>query len=628
MEHKTRAGRAWTVLVAALVLFVAAVPTVGADPVYKPGVYRAVGQGHSGEIAIKVTFDKSKIVAIEIERQTETSGAGEQALKDFAAAIVAGQNLDVDAVTGATSSSDAIAAAVALCVAQAGGDAAPLHKAGAAIVATEKLDADVVVIGAGASGVSAAIAAADKGAKVILVEKTGVIGGASNFSWAGRFFNSSAAVKAGQKLDLDKKVSDWIVSNHWKVDAADVRQYFARSGETYEWLASKGYATMYLNFFGDQLHILPAYESRQTTLRKMLAASVEKNGGRIITGATAKKLLTDASGRVTGVQAESKDRAYEVRAKAVVMATGGYAGNADMVKKASGYEGPLGGLSQNVGEGLKMAWAVGAEVPRNFGVQMVHQTLTDATPLLMKTYSPFEASFPLMLTYLPSLLNVGPSGVRFRDESAVLSPDASAITSTYNGPYHLVIVSQSQLNLLATQGMKGLRTPMLPAMPPEFYLAYKDQFTLDTPWKNVGSVLDAMVALGQGFKGDTAADLAKKAGLDVGAFTKEVAAYDAATKAGVDDAFGKAAPLLVPLGQGPYYAIVAQINNLGSVGGLTVNKSFQVLNAKHLPVPGLYAVGLDSEGVLFGDAYIGMGDGVGYAFTSGRLGGESAATAK
>jgi hypothetical protein len=74
----------------------------------------------------------------------------------------------------------------------------------------------------------------------------------------------------------------------------------------------------------------------------------------------------------------------------------------------------------------------------------------------------------------------------------------------------------------------------------------------------------------------------------------------------------------------PFAKLLAEINNLGSVGGLLVNTKFQVLNNKRVPIKGLYAVGLESEGVLFNDTYVGNGVGIGYSFTSGRLGGEYA----
>lgn len=604
--------------------------TAAAASAFKAGTYTGEAEGKDGVIKVQVTMEQAdRIKDIKIVSQTETEGLGDSALNKIKEQILANQSLAVDAVSGASVSSDAMLKAVEDAVKKAGGDVNALKsvsvkKPGAG--KTEKLQADVVVVGAGASGVSAAVTAADKGAKVVIIEKTGVIGGASNLSWAGKFYNSSAAVADGLKVNVEQEISNWIVNNHWRVDAAAVRQYVTKSGDTYDWLKNKGYVTTYMNFGGEQLHVLPAYNTREQTLRKMLAASVEKNGGRVITETTAKKLMTDAKGAVTGVVAEKADgTTLEISAKSVVMATGGYAGNKEMVKEAFGFEGVNGGLAQNIGEGLKMSWAVGAKVPDNFGGQMLHQTLARATSDLKKQYSSFEASYPLMLSYLPTLMNVGPSGARFRDETATLTAVAAANTSAFNGPYHLVIVSQSQLKALEAKGMNGIKAPKLPGLPPEFYADFTDKFKLDTPWKNVVSVFDAMVKNGDGYKGNTIEELAKNAGMDAEVFKDAFNKYAQATQTGVDTEFGKSKDYLLPMGDGPYYAIIAEINNLGSVGGLLVNPKFQVLNDKRVPVKGLYAVGLESEGVLFNDTYVGNGVGIGYSFTSGRLGGENAA---
>ncbi|GIP48153.1 flavocytochrome c [Paenibacillus sp. J53TS2] len=604
--------------------------TAAAASAFKAGTYTGEAEGKDGVIKVQVTMEQAdRIKDIKILSQTETEGLGDSALNKVKEQILANQSLAIDAVSGASVSSDAMLKAVENAVKKAGGDVNALKSVSVkkpGVGKTEKLQADVVVVGAGASGVSAAVTAADKGAKVVIIEKTGVIGGASNLSWAGKFYNSSAAVDSGLKVNVEQEISNWIVNNHWRVDAAAVRQYVTKSGDTYDWLKSKGYVTTFMNFGGEQLHLLPAYNTREQTLRKMLAASVEKNGGKVITETTAKKLMTDAKGTVTGVVAEKADgTTLEISAKSVVMATGGYAGNKEMVKEAFGFEGVNGGLAQNIGEGLKMSWAAGAKVPDNFGGQMLHQTLARATGDLKKQYTSFEATYPMMLSYLPTLMNVGPSGARFRDETATLTAVAAANTSAFNGPYHLVVVSQSQLKALESKGMNGVNASKLPGLPPEFYADFKDEFKLDTPWKNVVSVFDTMVKNGDGYKGNTIEELAKNAGMDVEVFKDAFNKYTQATKTGVDTEFGKTKDYLLPMGEGPYYAIIAEINNLGSVGGLLVNPKFQVLNDKRVPVKGLYAVGLESEGVLFNDTYVGNGVGIGYSFTSGRLGGENAA---
>ncbi len=597
---------------------------------YTAGTYTAEAEGKDGLIKIDVTFSETDIIDIKIVSQTETAGIGDDALNKIKEEILVGQTLAVDAVSGATESSNGLLAAIEDAVTQAGGNvevlkANTIEKEGTGKI--EKLSVDVVVIGAGASGVSAAVSAADKGAKVIIIEKTANIGGASNLSWAGKFYNSSAAVSSGLKVEIEKEIADWIVNNHWRVDAAAIRQYVTKSGETYDWLAEKGYQTTFINFAGEQLHMLPAYETRQEILRNMLAESVEKGGGQVLTETTGKKLLTNESGDVIGVSAEKEDgTTIEISAKSVILATGGYAGNAEMVKELFGFEGINGGLGQNIGEGLEMAWDVGAKVPDNIGGQMLHQTLASATANLKKTYESFEASYPLMLTYLPDFMNVGPSGARFRDEAATLTSVAAANTSAFNGPYHLVIVSKSQIELLIAKGMKGVNASQLPGMPPEFYADFIDQFTLDTPWKDAEAVFDTMVENGDGYKGNTIEELATNAGMDVKIFTEEYNNYVEATKTGIDTEFGKSADYLLSMGEeGPYYAITAEINNLGSVGGLLVNTKFDVLNDERVPINGLFAVGLESEGVLFNDTYVGNGVGLGYSFTSGRLGGESAA---
>lgn len=606
--------------------------TKASDSTFKAGTYTGEAEGKDGTIKVEVTVDDaSKISDIKIVSQSETGGLGDAALEKVKAQIITDQTLAVDAVSGASLSSKAMVEAVENAMKQAGGNVESLKvavkKSGEG--KTEQLTTDIVVIGAGASGVSAAVSAADQGAKVIIIEKTANIGGASNLSWAGKFYNSSAAVSEGVKVEVEKEIADWIVNNHWRVDAAAIRQYVTKSGETYDWLNEKGYKTQFLNFGGEQLHVLPAYESRQDTLRKMLAESVEKNGGQVITETTAKKLLTNVEGAVTGVQAEKADGTIlEISAKSVIMATGGYAANKEMVKENFGFEGVNGGLGQNVGEGLEMAWAAGAKVPDNFGGQMLHQTLARSTEKLTKEYGSFEASYPLMLSYLPNFMNVGPSGARFRDEAATLESVAAANTSAFNGAYHMVIVSKAQLDALAAKGMSGVNAPKLPGMPPEFYADFADQFKLDTPWKDIEKVFDSMVANGDGFKGNTIEELAKNAGMDEASFKDTFNQYQEAINTGVDTAFGKDKAYLTTMGQeGPYYAIVAEINNLGSVGGLLVNTKFQVLNDNRIPVKGLYAVGLESEGVLYNDTYVGNGIGIGYSFTSGRLGGESAAKA-
>lgn len=592
--------------------------------VAKDGTYTAEAYGRNGYLTVETVISGGKITSVTVTEHTETAGIADGALKHIPTRIVENNSINVDTVAGATLTSNAIIEAVKASIVKAGGD---LDNFAAAPVVQEKpgktYTCDVVVVGAGASGCTAATAAADEGAKVILLEKTATIGGSSNLSSSCTFYNAPPTVEAGKEVDLEQTIADWIKDCHYRVDAACIRQYVTKSGDTYQWLLDHGYPTTY-SAMG---YRLPDYSEREPMFRGMLDNSVVKGGGEIITECTAYELVTDASGAVVGVKGKMLDgTVIEVQAKAVIMATGGYGANKEMVKENFGFGGVNGGLGQNIGEGLEMVWAVGGKKPDNFGGQMLHQTLARATNDLKKEFTPFESIYPMILAYVPSLMNVSPAGARFRDETATLTAVAAANTSAFNGPYHYVIVSKSQLDGLIESGLNSLKVPRRPGLPPLFYADCKDEYTVEAKWETVYEVLDAMVADGNGYKGNTPEELARNAGMDVDTFVAEFERYQEACKNGVDPDFGKSADYLLSMGEeGPYYAITAEVNNLGSVGGMLINKNFQVLNEDRVAIPGLYAVGSESLGVMYNDTYVGAGVGMGYAMTSGRLGGAVAA---
>ena len=312
---------------------------------------------------------------------------------------------------------------------------------------------------------------------------------------------------------------------------------------------------------------------------------------------------------------DNEGRSMRLNARAVVIATGGYGANAAMVKAAFGFEGVFAGLPQNIGEGLEMAWHAGACKPQNFGGQMLHQTLARATDSLLSSFDDFPAKYPMILSYVANVLNVGPTGERFRSESLVLDAVPAANSSVYQGSFHYVIVSKSMMDMLEARGLAGLGVDYSPGLPPE----YKPVYDLDTPWEGITDVFERMVEDGKGYKGDTAEDLARAAGMDAEIFAAQLASYDASCEAGVDEQYGKPAAYLKKLGEGPYYAIIAEENNLCSWGGLLVNIDYQVLDDAKLPIKGLYAVGNEAGGNLHNDTYVGFGYGMANAITSGYL---------
>lgn len=485
---------------------------------------------------------------------------------------------------------------------------------------SEKIDiaqtkeCDVVVIGAGCSGTNTAVRAAEMGLSVILVEKTAHIGGASLKSWAPSAPNSSFAKAAGVETDTDPIIEQWIADSHWRVNAAAIRQLVNTSGEAIDWMAGQGWKFTYLGM-GADITTLPGYDEREPLFESMLEATVAKTG-EVMKNATAKRLVVNDEGAVIGAVVEDSSGAgVQINAKAVVVATGGYGANAEMVKAAFGFEGVFAGLPQNIGEGLEMAWAAGAQKPQNFGGQMLHQTLARVTDDLVNELEPFPAKYPMILAYVANVLNVDSTGERFRSESLVLDSVPSANSSAYQGSFHYVVVSKGMMEALETQGLAGLGVDYSPGLPPE----YKPSFELDTPWEGITKVFDRMVELGAGYKGDTPEELAKAAGMDIDTFSSQLERYEKFCADGVDVQFGKPAAYLKALGDGPYYIIIAEENNLCSWGGLLVNADYEVLNDDRLPIAGLYAVGNEAGGNLYNDTYVGFGYGMSNTITSGYL---------
>jgi fumarate reductase flavoprotein subunit len=626
LSTKSRAvGKAAALLACCALALSACSSAPQAAPNVKDGSYETKAEGKNGDVTVSTTIKGGRIAAVKVIAHNETPGISDPALAQVPAAIVKANKITVDTVSGATYTSKAIIGAVKAAIILAGGSDSDFTGAKAAVKAgkAEEYSCDVAVVGGGGSGISAAVSAGDKGAKVILIEKTGVLGGASLLSWASLGYGSSYQKEAGANPDKEKFIQTWIADRHWRLDVSILRRFIDESGPTIDWLRGKGWNFSFISWFdGGTGHMLPPYAQRPGLWASMLDASVVKRGGAVLTNTTGKSLITDKEGKVVGVVAQKADGTpVRVMAKAVIIATGGYSGNKEMVEKAFGFGGINGGLPQNVGEGLEMAWKAGAAKPQNFGGQMLHQTLARAK---LTQFSAFENKYPMILAYVPSVLNVGATGARFRDEGATLVAVAAANTSAFQGSFHYVIVSKKTIDTLASKGLAGIGMDVSPGMPPE----YKPKFELGTPWTNAYAVFDAMVAGGWGYKGNSLEELAKNAGMDKATFVETYENYEKLCASGVDGEFGKAPKYLFANGEeGPFYAITAEINNLGSVGGLLINKRFQVLNARKLPVGGLYAVGCESEGVLYNDTYVGNGAGIGWALTSGRLGGSDAAEA-
>lgn len=152
---------------------------------YTAGTYTGKAAGRNGEVSVEVTFTETKIESIKVTNHSETEGISDGPIKNIPEEVVKNQSLAVDTISGATITSDAILSAIEDAVIQAGGDANALKqqiKKDTEEAKTEDENCDIVVVGAGGAGTAAALAAVEKGANVILLEKTATPMGASTLA--------------------------------------------------------------------------------------------------------------------------------------------------------------------------------------------------------------------------------------------------------------------------------------------------------------------------------------------------------------------------------------------------------------------------------------------------------------
>ena len=200
---------------------------------------------------------------------------------------------------------------------------------------TGDLQAEVVIIGAGGAGMAAAVAALEKGCtSVVLVEKAGSPGGST--AMAHDIFGIESPVQKRAWFDTSKdeifKVHmDW---THWTVDPRIVRAFIDRSADTIRWLEEKGLGFELLPMYPNQAPLIRhAIKGRGVELCRILRRSAEDLGATLLTRTRAKRILRGESGEVTGVEAETRDGEITIAAKTVIIATGGYGNNKEMLRK-------------------------------------------------------------------------------------------------------------------------------------------------------------------------------------------------------------------------------------------------------------------------------------------------------
>lgn len=613
------------------------------DGVYSQTVY---GNSYSMPFSVDVTIEGGGIKAIEVtDRGGESSeyddGIIESVIDNLIPRILEYQSLSVDSITGATLSSAGIKSAVSDAIKAAGGKPSdwyiPVEKK-TDIVSID--DYDVIVVGLGASGVAAYLSAAETGAAVFGLDSAANVGGTSVVTSGPMAVNPTFPATMGEAItpvDEDAFIDRWMEDTADGAKRSCVELIVRQSGDTIDWLVENyGFTFAAPSPFSyPDLPVMSFYLTAEQTPRQMYQNALEraneyneKNQYMLELKGTA--ILTDASGRVAGIRAVRYDgTTYEIHAPAVILCTGGFGGNAELCKEMFGYPLRLHGMYQNDGVLLVDAMDnLGAGTYSMDSAGMAHAGRT-ASILHLEGVTPSHNKVLSSIANSADLLCVNEGGKRFTNEGSGFTPAESYWKA--GSEYYYTIVDQEYMDHVKNEGLDSVyfMTNTQDFSDPAWYPHGNPAYVLNAeePISDLDVVIEGALAAGTLFRGDSLEDLQKQ--LDMTGLVDTCATYNAACAAGEDKEFGKDPSLLIPLHENSahYYAIKARAYCYSTNGALDVNENIQVLDTEGNVIPGLYACGTNSMGVLFtkDTGYIDYG-GVAHSwsFVSGKTAGQDA----
>ena len=567
------------------------------------GDFTGTAKGFGGDVSVTLTLTDGAITGCTAEGKDETQGVGSEAIAKMPGEIAESGSIAVDGVSGATVTSTAIkeAAAAALTAAGLNPDdyKTAVEKTGSAEDST--VEADVVVVGAGGAGMTAAITAAAEGKSVVILESQSMVGGNSVRATGGmnagktvyqdeNEFGESAGVEKTLKTAAEKYADNETitalaktVSEQWAAYQANPTGYFdsvelmeldtmiggkgindpelvetlcANSADAIDWLDEHGITLHNVSSFGGasvkRIHRPVNAEGKTVSVGSymipLLQENCEKAGVQILLNTTATEILTDANGAAAGIKATgASGETVTVNAKAVVLASGGFGANLDMVVK---YKPELKGfMTTNAagiqGQGIEMAEAIGAATVDMDQIQ-IHPTVEANTAALITEGLRGDGAV---------LINA--EGKRFIDEVGTRDV-VSAAEIAQTGSYSWLVVDQAMVD--------------------------------------ASSVIQGYIKKGYTVTGATYEELGKAMGVDAAAFAETMEKWNGYVEAKNDPDFGRTS-FANPLNTAPYYAVKVTAGVHHTMGGLKINANTEVLNEKGEVIPGLFAAGEVTGGV-------------------------------
>lgn len=587
----------------ALAMAVSAVMALPASAAMTDGTYTGVGQGKNGEVTVELQVASGKLAQVRVVKHVETPGISDAALTNFPQSIVDAQSLNVDVVSGATLTSEGIRLAVADAIRKAGGDpdafaAVPVQKK----VATKliKDHADIIVVGAGGSGMSAAVRAESLGANVILIEKMPVIGGATALNAGTLIATGSRFQKESLKETKDSPelaAKDIFRVGKNRNDPLMVKQVTERVGGVVDWLVYDlkipygPAATQYPDHSANrQLGVT----GRSVNFLKLMREKFEHMGGKLMLETRAQELLRDQDGRVVGVRAtDSAGNTVELSSKAVILASGGFGAVKSMLPKEMNQY-VFYGLDSETGDGYKMATAIGAD------------------------------------TINMDLVKMYPQGVETVPGHGLAATASSTDTMKKSGAIYVNRDGKRYVNELASLGELTDTTVAQPGhiayivMDAKAWKEYVNKSLEDRLVPDEASLMKWTKIVNNGHPVMAVADDLKKAaevmGVNPEGLAATVKSWNEMVANGKDTQFGR--KIVGGLGDGPFYIVEQKVRYQTTLGGLRAGEGMRILDKNGKPIEGLYGAGCVVGGANGADSMTAMMNS--WAIVSGVIAAETA----
>ena len=583
---------------------------------YTAGVYTAQANGNNGPVTVEVEVSDAEILSVKVTEHAETAGLSDTPIERIPAKIVEGQTLAVDTVSGATNTSNAILKAAEDALAQAGADIEALkavQEKDETAGETAERHVQALVIGAGGSGLAAAITLQEQGIETLVVDKMANAGGATALT--GALINggcSKQQAERGVTDDVQTMFMDAMVYGSFQNDARMTWLMVNNTGDSVDWL----HDTVGVEF-EEAINHFPEHTNDRAFYPKgklpgYLTGTMEQhylsNGGELLLETRAQHLLTE-DGRVIGASCSTADGTLNIYADVTLLATGGY--GASVALRPADQMGTLFyGASASTGDGIIMAEEVGA---------MTH-------------YMQYLKSYPQGIEKPLDGGNITADGTTFRG-NAYISPLASQAVTLNDGAIYVNVEGERCMNenmdFVSIKKVTQKQTDMtvylvMDQKGYDNWMAMMEVSAGLTP-EIVAPWLDADDGKPVFRKGATVEEAAAKAGIDAEKLSATVAHFNEMVAAGKDDDFGRAEMSVGLDSDGPIYIVEQRLRMATSLGGLKTSTSFEVYDENEQVIDGLYACG-EVIGGVHGDESM-PSNCVAWAVTSGRLAAKAAADA-